>query len=112
MVYRDDFEPSAHGPSRVQAQGGTMSKGCKDYAVDLSAYFDGELEADEQQRIEAHLAECAGCKDTLQRLRNLRGALNALSRPPRRRGSLLQDLQARLQEEERSESPPDPTHIS
>ncbi len=89
-----------------------MSEGCKSYAADLSAYFDGELEADEQQRIEAHLADCAECQDTLQRLRKLRGALNALSRPPRRHGSILQDLQARLKEEERNEATPDPTHIS
>jgi len=83
-----------------------MSKGCKAYAVELSAYFDGELEADEQARLEAHLTECAGCRDTLQRLGKLRTALHALSRPPHRRGSILQDLQARLLEEEPPDSEP------
>jgi anti-sigma factor RsiW len=76
-----------------------MSKGCKSFAVDLSAYFDGELEGDSLRHMEAHLADCAGCRDTLKRFSKLRSALHALARPPRR-GSILEDLQSRLAEED------------
>ena len=78
-----------------------MGKGCKAYAVDLSAYFDGELEGAARQDMEAHLGACEGCRDTLQRLARLRSALHAMARPTGRRSrSVLEDLKARLAEEE------------
>lgn len=79
---------------------GPMSKGCKSYAVDLSAYFDGELEGDSLERMERHLDGCEGCRDTLERLGKLRSALHSLARPPRRRNSILDELKARMEEEE------------
>jgi anti-sigma factor RsiW len=78
-----------------------MGKGCKAYAVDLSAYFDGELEGAPLQAMETHLAACEGCRDTLQRLARLRSALHAMTRPTGRRGrSVLEDLKARLADED------------
>jgi anti-sigma factor RsiW len=77
-----------------------MNKACKPYAVDLSAYFDGELAGEERQAMEAHLADCEGCRDTLARFRKMRTALHELARPPRKRQSILADLKARLAEEE------------
>ena len=77
-----------------------MSKGCKAYALELSAYFDDELEGDAHQRIEQHLAECSACRDTLRRLGRLREALHTLARPKSGQRSILQDLQERLGEAE------------
>jgi len=79
-----------------------MNKACKPYAVDLSAYFDGELEGDELKAMEAHLSECEGCRNTLARFGKMRSALHELARPPRKRQSILEDLKARLAEEEPS----------
>lgn len=89
----DKLEPASSDKAAPAA------KACKSYAVDLSAYFDGELEGDALERLEAHLAACTGCRETLRRLGTLRHALHALARPPRRRRSILEDLQARLAEE-------------
>lgn len=74
--------------------------GCKAYAVDLSAYFDNELQGPARERLTEHLATCAKCRETLRRLGTLRNALHALAKPPRRRRSILEDLQARLAEED------------
>jgi anti-sigma factor RsiW len=85
-----------------------MATGCKAYAVQLSAYFDGELEGAELQAVEAHLAGCDGCRNTLQRLGKLRHALHTLARPTGRQSrSILDDLKARLAEEEDDAAPPD-----
>ncbi len=35
----------------------------------LSEYLDGDLAEDERVELEAHLADCAGCRDTLDQLR-------------------------------------------
>jgi anti-sigma factor RsiW len=94
-------------PGAAGSRGGT-SKACKTYEVELSAYFDGELEGAALQRMEAHLAGCAGCRDTLQRLGKLRKALLAMAKPPRRRRSILEDLQARLAEEGAEEAAEEP----
>ena len=75
-----------------------MSDGCKSYAVDLSAYFDGELEGVDAERIRVHLETCAACQDTLLRLRKLRSALHALSKPPRQQRSILAALKTRMEE--------------
>lgn len=38
---------------------------------ELSAYLDGELAGDELARVESHLSQCAGCRETLEDLRRL-----------------------------------------
>ncbi len=39
-----------------------MNPECKDFEVLISGYLDGELRADDRQRIEAHLAACPACR--------------------------------------------------
>lgn len=83
-----------------------MSVGCKKYSVELSAYFDGELEGEELAALEAHLDGCEGCRADLQGLERLHGAMASLSRPPLSRGSILEELNARLHlDDEEDHSP-------
>jgi anti-sigma factor RsiW len=73
-----------------------MSGACEQYAIDLSAYFDEELEPAEAAAVKAHLEGCARCRVELERMRGLRQALNrtgAAALPERR---LLQDLMRAL----------------
>lgn len=86
---------------------GTTNQACREYAVDLSAYFDGELEEPERAELEAHLADCQGCRHDLEKMGRLRQAMTAM-RPPRqqRSGRLLRDLMRSLDEAgERGEAP-------
>ena len=53
---------------------------CYIYAVDLSAYFDGELDGERMREIELHIHDCLGCRDTLAKMRLLSEALRAVSR--------------------------------
>ena len=43
----------------------------------LSEYLDGELTPEERRELEAHLAECASCRTTLEELRARRGEARA-----------------------------------
>ena len=83
-----------------------MSKGCKTYAVDLSAYFDGELEGDAAERVRTHLGGCEDCREALARLGTLRTALHTLSRPSRPGRSILGDLKAKLAQERNKDDKP------
>lgn len=73
-----------------------MSKGCKPFSVDLSAYFDDELEGGELERMEAHLGECGGCRESLEKLKRLRNALSTMRKTPTHHRSVLEDLKAEL----------------
>lgn len=42
--------------------------GCDEIRIDLGAYALGALEADEAQRVEAHLEGCDGCRSELEQL--------------------------------------------
>ncbi len=75
------------------------AKTCEQYSVDLSAYFDGELEGVEREAVELHLKTCAACTDKLDNLKRLRSAMSALSTPVPRRGSVLDLLKAELRGE-------------
>ena len=46
--------------------------GCEAFAARLSALVDGELDAVERARVEAHLDACAACRGLLADLRDLR----------------------------------------
>jgi Putative zinc-finger len=49
----------------------------------LSEYLDDELSSDDRRGLEAHLAECAACRDTLEELRSVVSRAGALpARPP------------------------------
>lgn len=49
----------------------------------LSEYIDGDLPADERQGLEAHLAACAECQETMAQLRRVRVRAGGLEdRPP------------------------------
>jgi anti-sigma factor RsiW len=47
----------------------------------LSAYYDGELSPQEQQRVQMHLHYCHECAAELERMRVLSAALSALAIP-------------------------------
>ena len=51
----------------------------------LSAYLDGQLAADRAAALEAHVASCAACTETLEGMREVRAMLRALpeAEPPR-----------------------------
>jgi anti-sigma factor RsiW len=53
---------------------------------DLKDFFFGELESADRAAMEAHLRECRGCREELDRLRLTQAALGALreEEPPRR----------------------------
>lgn len=46
------------------------------FAEDVSAYFDGEVTAEERARVEAHLETCASCRAMLADFRDLRAAFH------------------------------------
>lgn len=65
---------------------GVVGQGpCPEWEERLSALSDGDLNADEQQRVESHLAQCPGCQQGLVEIqamcRSLRG-LGPLEPPP------------------------------
>ena len=61
----------------------------------LHAYLDGELASVERARLEAHVAECGGCRTRLEEERALiarAGGLLALAQPPERAAPPLHQL--------------------
>lgn len=78
--------------------GHAMGQACEKYAVDLSAYFDGELEGEELAELEAHLTECEACRASLEQMGAISSAMHTIASPPRRRGSILDALREKLDE--------------
>ncbi len=57
---------------------------CQDVELRASAYIDGELNADEQAAVSAHLATCAACRaivEDLTRVRNTARSLGPIAPP-------------------------------
>lgn len=52
-----------------------MDAACKKYAIDLSAYFDGELHGKALVKLESHLESCAACQGELESHKKIRKAL-------------------------------------
>jgi len=73
-----------------------MSTLCRKYSVDLSAYFDGELEEEEETELKAHIETCEGCSASLERLETLHNALTSLKKPSLGGRSVLEDLKIKL----------------
>jgi anti-sigma factor RsiW len=44
---------------------------CRDFVEQVTDYLDGALDADEQRRIDAHLAACGDCARTLEQWREV-----------------------------------------
>ena len=77
-----------------------MNDECKQLAVDLSAYFDQELDEAETRAVESHLADCADCRESLEKMGRLRAALHTAPPPPLEQ-KLIQDLMQALRQPER-----------
>ena len=80
-----------------------MSGECDRIAVDLSAYFDEELDPGEAAAVKAHLDGCARCRAQLDKMRGLRRALNSSSAATLPEHRLLKDLMRALQGQEGKE---------
>lgn len=59
-----------------------MNKAAHVAAEALSAYCDGEVDAAEAERIEAHLESCEKCSLTLEELSHIRQLVHLLGRQP------------------------------
>lgn len=81
-----------------------MSKDCKPFSVELSAYFDDELEGEEMEGMEAHLSDCEDCREGLKKLKMLRNALSTMRNMPTHHRSVLDDLRAKLALEKEDDS--------
>jgi predicted anti-sigma-YlaC factor YlaD len=53
-------------------------KSCESIRESLGAWFDGELDRAESEKIRAHLEECAACKEERRQLEKLEGALKCV----------------------------------
>jgi len=65
--------------SDFSSTAGATESGCAEAAAGLPRYLDGEMDAPERRRLEAHLVSCAGCRAELA---ELRGALETLAALP------------------------------
>lgn len=52
--------------------------GFESYCDDFSSYIEGDLGSERTSQIEAHLAECPACRETVQRMRSLQERLQQL----------------------------------
>jgi anti-sigma factor RsiW len=76
-----------------------MDKACEEMALELSAYFDGELTPAEHGRIESHLNGCESCNNALEDMGRLRSAFQALESPERSlRKPIFKEILAKLNE--------------
>jgi anti-sigma factor RsiW len=55
---------------------------CKEFVELVTAYLEGVMPADERARVEAHLADCDGCRGYLEDMRRLVGSLKSTVEPP------------------------------
>lgn len=67
-------------------------KVCVEWWTALSAYVDGALPPDERERVEAHLQQCAACREALVYLQSLRRVVSLLPQqepPPMLKARIL-----------------------
>jgi anti-sigma factor RsiW len=74
---------------------------CTQPEAELHAWFDGELEPSQAQRVQHHVAACPACQRRLQRWEALRAALQARSAAHRAPPHVHDRLRRRLREVER-----------
>jgi anti-sigma factor RsiW len=80
-------------------QTGSEAKSCERLSLNLSAYFDGELDGEDRAAVELHLGECEACGGKLEQMRALRSAMTRLSVAMPRGGSVLDMLKAEMRKE-------------
>ncbi|HUJ74443.1 MAG TPA: zf-HC2 domain-containing protein [bacterium] len=84
-----------------QPRHAALRKDCGQIAVDLSAYFDGELAGRSKAAVELHLSTCEACRKRLAGMAQIHHALNTLADPTsQRRGSVLELLKSKLDQAE------------
>ncbi|MCZ6554097.1 MAG: zf-HC2 domain-containing protein [SAR324 cluster bacterium] len=76
---------------------------CEAIAVDLSAYYDGELEGDRTTAVEAHLSDCAACRSQLDKMAKLSNALRAIGNLGAPKRPLIEELLRELDKEDRKQ---------
>ncbi|MBO9403578.1 MAG: zf-HC2 domain-containing protein [Thermomicrobium sp.] len=74
---------------------------CRRYRHLLSLYLDGELSAEDERRLRAHLAECTDCRRLLEDYRALRERIRRLPPVPPPPQHLRDDLWQRIAADER-----------
>jgi hypothetical protein len=85
-----------------------MSHDCSHTREQFGALIDGELTADEQTLVEAHVRVCADCRAALETLESLHGQLTATLQPLRERASAVADRALARWETVPAASPPRP----
>ena len=77
-----------------------MKELCSKFSVDLSAHFDGELEAEEEHALKSHLEGCERCRANLEKMRKIRSVMSGFGHGSSRgAGSVFESLRARLESE-------------
>lgn len=77
-----------------------MDDECKQYSVNLSAYFDGELKGRETTLLVAHLESCPYCQKRLAEYKTLRRSLIAMATHTGTKRSLSKDIMSGLDKED------------
>ncbi len=78
----------------IHPSGYVMKQACPEMAVEISAYFDDELEPREREAVELHLKDCPTCRASLDSMGKLHSAFSALSAPAPTRANARPILQA------------------
>ena len=65
---------------------------CEAIAVDLSAFYDGELEGERSAAVEAHLRDCLACRSHLENMSKLSKALHSIGSLGAPRRPLVEEL--------------------
>ena len=78
----------------IHPSGNVMKQACPEMAVEISAYFDDELEPREREAVEQHLKDCPTCRASLDSMGKLHNALSALSAPTATRANARPILRA------------------
>jgi hypothetical protein len=80
-----------------------LGQSCRSLREDFSAYLDGELPANQEGEVRAHLSDCEACASFLTQLRGVDDLLHGLQRPTVP-GSMLSSVQAQVEQVERDGS--------
>lgn len=79
---------------------GAMNENCQKYSVDLSAYFDGELNGKKQTLLKEHLRACEDCRKELGKMEKLSISMKNFPPGPVGNHRPLKDFLNKFEEEE------------